>query len=205
MLKIWGRLSSINVQKVVICASELGLEYERVDAGGKFGIVDTPEYRKLNPNGLVPTIEDGDFVLWESNAIVRYLARVYGAGRLWPSDPRAAADADRWMDWQATRAGPAMSDAFVQLVRVAADKRDMNAVAASLAKSEPAMALLDAQLASRRYVAGEHSMADIPIACVAHRWVGLPCAKERRPNVEAYVERVRSRPAYADVLTLPLT
>ena len=88
MLKIWGRLSSINVQKVVVCANELGLAYERVDAGGKFGIVDTPAYKRMNPNALVPTIEDGDFVLWESNAIVRYLSRTYGAGRLWPDDPR---------------------------------------------------------------------------------------------------------------------
>jgi glutathione S-transferase len=205
MLKIWGRLSSMNVQKVVICANELGLRFERIEAGGKFGVVDTPEYRKLNPNGLVPTIEDGDFVLWESNAIVRYLARVHGAGKLWPSDPRVAADADRWMDWQTTRAAPAMGDAFVQLVRTPADKRDMNLVAASIAKSEPVMAMLDAHLATRSYVAGDYSMGDIPVACSAHRWLGLPCPKERRRHVESYVERVAARPAYQGILTLPLT
>jgi glutathione S-transferase len=205
MLKIWGRLSSMNVQKVVICANELGLRYERIEAGGKFGVVDTPEYRKLNPNGLVPTIEDDGFVLWESNAIVRYLARVHGAGTLWPNDPRVGADADRWMDWQATRATPAMGDAFVQLVRTPAEKRDMSAVAASIAKSEPAMAILDAHLATRKYVAGDYSMADIPVAATAHRWIGLPCEKEPRPHVEAYVERVTARPAYHGVLTLPLT
>src|SRR5882757_8789840 len=102
MLKIWGRLTSINVQKVVWCADELGLEYERVDAGRDFGIVETQEFLAKNPNGLIPVIDDDGFVLWESNAIVRYLAAQYGLGSLCPADPHQRADADRWMDWQAT-------------------------------------------------------------------------------------------------------
>jgi glutathione S-transferase len=207
MLKIWGRLSSINVQKVVICANELGIRYERVDAGGKFGIVGTPEYKRLNPNALVPTIEDGDFVLWESNAIVRYLSRTYGNGSLWPQDPRTLADADRWMDWQATTLNPALSDAFMQLVRTPPDQRNMSAVAASLKKTEPHMAVLDAHLQRRRCVAGDAlTMADIPLACSAHRWLGLPVDdKEPRRHVEAWLASLRARPAFASVLTLPLT
>jgi glutathione S-transferase len=207
MLKIWGRISSINVQKVVICANELEIPYERVDAGGKFGVVATPEYKRLNPNSLVPTIEDGDFVLWESNAIVRYLAHTYGSGSLWPNDPRTLADADRWMDWQTTTLNPAQGDAFMQLVRTPPDQRNMAAVAASLKKTEPHMAVLDAHLSGRRYVTGDAlTMADIPLACSAHRWLGLPVDdKEPRRHVEAWLAMLRARPAFASVLTLPLT
>jgi glutathione S-transferase len=205
MLTIWGRLSSVNVQKVVICANELGLACERVDAGGKFGGLDTPEALARNPNKLVPVIRDGEFVLWESNAIVRYLARVHGAGALWPADPRVAADADRWMDWQSTALTPAMVDAFLQTIRVAPEQRNQAAVDASLARTEPLLAMLDARLAGREYVAGAHSMGDIPLACAAHRWYGLPIDRKRHRNVEAWLERLRARPAYAVVLTYPIT
>ncbi|HVF64610.1 MAG TPA: glutathione S-transferase family protein [Casimicrobiaceae bacterium] len=205
MLKIWGRITSINVQKVVICAEELGLRFERVDAGGQFGIVNTPEYKRLNPNALIPVIEDGDFVLWESNAIVRYLARTHGGGGLWPDDPKLAADADRWMDWQATTVTPAMTDAFWQLIRTPSDKRDAAALQASIAKTEPKLAILDAHLAQRDYAVGNVlTMADIPLACAAHRWLGLPCEREARPNVERYAAAIRKRPAFAKYLTLPI-
>jgi glutathione S-transferase len=205
MLKIWGRLSSINVQKVVVCANELGLAYERTDAGGKFGVVGTPAYQRLNPNSLVPTIEDSDFVLWESNAIVRYLSRTYGAGRLWPDDPRAVADADRWMDWQATTLTPGMGDAFMQLIRTPPEQRDMKLVEASIAKTEPRLAILDAHLADRAFVAGTAlTMGDIPVACAAHRWLGLPCEKLACPNVARWLAGIRARPAFAQVLTLPI-
>ena len=118
MIKLWGRLSSINVQKVVWALEELGLAYERVDAGGAFGLNDTPEYRRLNPNGLVPTIEHDGFVLWESNAIVRYLCEGFGSGRFWPADRQVRASADRWMEWHATALMPAMRNAFLHLVRL---------------------------------------------------------------------------------------
>src|SRR3954463_1827067 len=102
MLKIWGRLSSLNVQKVMICVDELGLDFERVDAGMNFGIVQTPEYKAMNPNSVVPTIEDDGFVLWESNVIVRYLCGKHSIGRLWPTEVHARAEVERWMDWQQT-------------------------------------------------------------------------------------------------------
>lgn len=206
MLKIWGRLSSINVQKVVVCANALGLNYERVEAGGKFGVVETPAYKRMNPNALVPTIEDGDFVLWESNAIVRYLSRTYGQGSLWPDDQRQAADADRWMEWQATTLTPAMGDAFVQLVRTPSEQRDMRLVDASIARTEPRIAILDAQLADRAFVTGPAlTMGDIPVVCAAHRWFGLPWQKTPRRNVERWLAGIRARPAFAAVLTLPIT
>lgn len=205
MLTIWGRLSSVNVQKVVICANELGLAYERIDAGGKFGGLDTTEALARNPNKLIPVIRDGDFVLWESNAIVRYLARVHEAGALWPADPRVGADADRWMDWQCTALTPAMFDAFLQTIRVAPEQRNQSAIDASVAKTESLLAMLEARLADRAYIAGAHSMGDIPLACAAHRWYGLPIERKRHRNVEAWLERVRARPGYAAVLTYPIT
>src|SRR5687768_11490914 len=135
MLRIWGRISSVNVQKVVWCADELGLDYERLDVGGKFGGNDTPEYLAMNPNGLVPVIEEDGFILYESNAIVRYLAARDPRGMLWPAEARSRADVDRWMEWQSTGYTPAMWAAFWQLVRTPAEKRDAAAVEASRVKS----------------------------------------------------------------------
>lgn len=205
-LRIWGRISSVNVQKVVWTADEVGLEYERKDAGGAFGVVATPEYRRMNPNGLVPVIEDDGFVLWESNAIVRYLAAKHAPGTLWPDDLRRRADADRWMDWQATTFTPAMRDAFWQLVRTPAEKRDVAAIDASRITSEKAAAVLDAQLAGRAFVAGDSfSPADIVLGCAAHRWLNLPLAREPRPEMERWYASLKARPGAAQVLSTPVT
>ncbi|HET9651371.1 MAG TPA: glutathione S-transferase family protein [Usitatibacter sp.] len=206
MLKIWGRLSSVNVQKVVWCADELGLAYERVDAGGKFGINDTPEYLAKNPNGLVPTIEEDGFVLYESNAIVRYLAAKDAEARLWPKDLRGRADADRWMEWQSTSYTPAMTAIFWQLVRTPEGERDPKAIEASRLKSEKCTGILDAHLASREWLAaGRFTTADIVVGCALHRWLHLPIRREPRPNVERYYERLKARPASRQVTLQPLT
>ena len=205
MLKIWGRLSSINVQKVVWCANELGLRYERVDAGRQFGLVDTPDYRRLNPNGMVPVIDDDGFVLWESNAIVRYLGAKHGSGSLWPSALTERADAERWMDWQCTELSPAMRDAFIQWVRTPADQRDDAAAQRSARATLPLLQILDAQLAGRAHVCGAaFTMADIPLGCAAHRWFGLPTQHGDFPHLRAWYERLMQRPAVRDLLTLPL-
>ncbi len=200
MLKIWGRISSVNVQKVVWAAEELGLEYERQDAGGAFGIVQTPEYKAMNPNSLVPVIEDDGFVLWESNAIVRYLAAKHGARELWPEDVHRRADIDRWMDWQATTFTPAMRDAFWQLIRTPAQKRDAGVLSRSIADSEKAAELLDRHLEGRAFLAGEaFTLADLVNGCATHRWLGLPCEKVPRPNLERWYGTLKSRPASRQV------
>jgi glutathione S-transferase len=205
MLKIWGRLSSVNVQKVVWCADELGLAFERVDAGGKFGLVNTPDYRRMNPNGLVPVIDDNGFILWESNAIVRYLAAKYGSGLLWPSDASARASTDRWMDWQATSLNPAIGPAFIQLIRTAEDKRDMAVIETARHAAEQKLAVLDAQLASAAYVAGnEFTAADIVIGASVQRWYGLPLAREPHPHVERWHALLRQRPGATRVMALKL-
>ena len=207
MLKIWGRLSSVNVQKVVWCADELALPYERVDAGGAFGLTRTPEYVAMNPNSLVPVIDDEGFVLYESNAIVRYLAARHSKGSLWPEDLRKRADADRWMDWQTNTYQPAMRDVFWQLVRTPADKRDAAVVETSRKECERLTAILDAHLAGSRYITAHgFTAADIVLGCAAHRWLNLPLAREPRPHLERWYAELKSRPGSRQVTAqVPLT
>lgn len=206
MRRLWGRTNSVNVQKVLWCLLELDLPFERVDAGGPHGIVDTLAYRALNPNGFVPTLEEDGFVLWESNAIVRYLAAADEAGRLWPGGARDRADADRWMDWQATTFTPAMGDAFRHLVRRSPAERDEAVVARSLAEAETGAAILDAHLAGRDHVAGAaFGVADIAVGCAAHRWLNLPAAVTERPALRRWYEGLLARPAARTVLTTPIT
>ena len=205
MLKLWGRLNSINVQKVVWCLEELGAHYERVDAGGPFGVVATPEYRRMNPNGLVPVIEDDGFVLWESNAIVRYLAAKHSEGVLWPTDLQVRADADRWMDWQTTAFTPALGPIFHGLVRTPGS-RSPQEIEAAIAASEGMAAILDGHLADRSFVAGERfTMGDVAVGCVVHRWLNLPISRKPHPALERWYGTIRQRPAAQSVVMLPMT
>ena len=205
MLKVWGRISSINVQKVVWCADELGLAYERVDAGGKFGGNKTPEYLAMNPNGLVPVIEEDGFVLYESNAIVRYLAARDSPGKLWPDDLRKRADADRWMEWQSTSFTPAMRDIFWQLIRTPEAERNLALVEKSRAETERMAAIVDAHLAKHRFMTDHgFTTADIVIGCAAHRWLNMPVKREPRPNLERWYGEVRSRPGARQVVSQPI-
>lgn len=205
MLQLWGRLSSINVRKVAWTLRELGLPYERREAGGNFGVVDTAEYRAQNPNGLVPLLVEDDFVLWESNVIVRYLCARHAGGTLYPEPLRERADAERWMDWQQTTLNPAGRDAFIQLVRTAPAERDAGLLERSLARTEPLFDVLDRHLATRAFMTGDRfTMADIPLGCEAHRWFNLPRAHKPWPNVERWYRTLRARPATDTVLDQPL-
>lgn len=206
MLKIWGRISSINVRKVVFTAQLLALPFERVDAGAAFGIVKTPDYLARNPNALVPTLEDGDFTLWESNVIVRYLCASHPEAGLYPQDLRQRFDAERWMDWQQTTLNGAGRDAFVQSIRTPEPQRNPQAIAASVAATEPLLAMLDARLAARPFLAGDRlTMADIPIACEMHRWWGLPLAHPPHPHLRRWYDGLRALPAARGALDVPLS
>lgn len=207
MLKIWGRCNSINVQKVLWCCAELNLPFERIDAGMKFGVNNTEEYRAMNPNGLVPTIDDDGFVLWESHAIVRYLARKHGAGYLYPADMQQCADADRWMDWYATTVWPSLQPIFWNLIRMPPEQRDMPLVVAMTQKVVTAMGLLDTHLSTRSHVTGEtFTMGDISLGCALARWLNLPVERPAHPHLNAYYARLQLRPAYRQwVNVLPLT
>ena len=206
MLRIWGRSNSINVQKVLWCCEELDVSYHRVDVGGPFGGNREPEYLRLNPNGLVPTISDGGFVLWESNAIVRYLAARHGMGTLCPEDLAERADADRWMDWQLGTLWASFRAAFVGLIRTPPEKRDRANIARAIRKTAGNLDLLDAHLAGRDYVTGPSlTVADIPLGVTAYRWFTLDIERPAMPNLEAWYERLRARGPYRAIVMSPLS
>jgi glutathione S-transferase len=205
MLKIWGRISSVNVRKVVVTAQELGLAFERIDAGASFGIVKTPEYLAKNPNALIPLIEDDQVQLWESNVIVRYLCARHAPDQLYPLALPARFDAERWMDWQQTTLNPAARDAFMQWIRTPAERRDPAVIARSVAATEPALEVLDHHLADRAFVAGDRlTMADLPLLCEVHRWVNLPQPRPPRPNLDRWYAQLIARPSIRGALDLPL-
>ncbi|MHC2108063.1 MULTISPECIES: glutathione S-transferase family protein [unclassified Methylobacterium] len=202
MRKLWGRLTSVNVQKVVWGLDEAGLAYERIDAGGAHGIVADRAYRGKNPNGLVPTLEEDGFVLWESNAILRYVASTAPTLAL-PADPRTRAHVDQWLDWQATTFTPAMRDAFWQLYR--SQNPDRTVVAASMTRTEALAAMLDAHLTDRDYMVGDgFGIADIALGCAAHRWLNLPAERIERPALRRWYERLAGRPGAARALGEPI-
>jgi len=205
MLKIYGRATSANVQKVMWAIGELGLPYERTDIGGPFGQNGEPWYRTLNPNGVVPTLEEDGFVLWESNACVSYIASKYGPGRLEPSDLRQRASAHRWMDWQLTTLGPAIFPMFWGLVRTPQDQRDPQAIDAARAKTEDCLRVLDRYLGETAFLAGDaFSMGDIPCAIFTYRYYKLASQPIPIPNVARWYEAIAQRPAYREhVLAIP--
>ena len=205
MLKILGRKTSSNVQKVLWACAELELPFERDDIGGPFGGNDKPDYLALNPNGVVPTIIDDGYVLWESNSIVRYLAGVHGGGTLWPTDPQVRGDAERWMDWQLTTLSPAMVTVFRGLVRTPEDKRDHAAIAAARDRLSAALAMVDKALEGKAYLTGaEFTMGDIPVGIGTYRWFNLPIEREDYPNLERWYDSLTRRPGYAEHIMNPL-
>ena len=196
-LILWGRNTSVNVQKAVWALEELGLDYERKDVGGAFGGLDTPEYKALNPNRLIPVLQDGDVTVWESSAIVRYLAAEYGAGTLWPERPADRAKCDQWADWANTTFQPAWLGVFVEVVRNAPSKRDQTRIDKGLETVNACFALLDGALSDSPYLCGkELTYADILVGCALYRWSRLDVSRIAMPNVDAWHERLRNRPAY---------
>ena len=205
MLKIWGRINSVNVKKALWAAEELGLKYERIDAGLHFGVNKTPDYLKMNPTGLVPTIDDDGFVLWESHTIVRYLAAKHGAGSLCPADLKARADAERWMDWAFTFQS-AMRAVFWGLIRTPPEKRDMKAVEEGCRKSAELLAIPEQVLSQRPYVGGaSFTMGDIPLGCEMQRWMRVPIERPSFPGVQAWFDRLCERPAFRKIVDIPLS
>ncbi|HXX04514.1 MAG TPA: glutathione S-transferase family protein [Xanthobacteraceae bacterium] len=200
MIKIWGRNTSANVQKVMWAIGEIGLPHERIDIGGPFGGNRETAYLAMNPNGLVPTLEEEDgFLLWESNSIVRYLAAKYRAGVLEPSDLRVRARAQAWMDWQLSVLGPAITPAFLGLIRTPPEKRDHAAIEASKKKTAAAIAILDAELAKTAYVAGAaFSYGDIPAAVMANRYRQLVPERPPLPHFERWYAAISARPAFKE-------
>jgi len=208
MLKIWGRASSSNVMKVLWVCEELGIPYERVDAGGAFGRTRDPEYLAMNPNARIPTIEEPDgFTLWESNSICRYLVATHAPGHaLHPADPRARALVERWMDWQLSHLGAPMTVVFFTYVRTPEDKRDMVATAAARNEAEALWDIVEGALAHGPYVAGaELSLADVVLAPMIHRWLNLPISRKDQPRLRAWYERLMRHPGFATHIAVPMS
>ena len=205
-LKLWGQPKSINVQKVLWALDELGLSYERIDAGGPFGRVKEADYLSLNPNGLVPTLEVDGVPLWESNAILRYLFGAHGAAPTHPSDPIVRARADQWTEWYASTYWPNTRVLLVQLVRTPEAQRDSKVIEAARTQVLHAAKLLEAQLERHPFVAGDHfTWGDIPLGAAAHRFLNLPFDRPALKATEAWYARLRSRAPYKKWIDLPLT
>jgi glutathione S-transferase len=206
MIKIWGRANSSNVKKVLWCAEELQIPYQHLDAGGAYGIVDTAAFGEKNPNHRVPVLEDEGLVLWESNSIVRYLAARYGAGTFYSTDPAARALADRWMDWSSITFGPHFVTVFWNLVRISPDQRDHAAIQAAAIASADILRVADAALATQPFLSGpQFGMGDIPLGCLIHAWLHLDIARPELTHISRWYERLLGRPAYKNVVAVPLS
>jgi len=203
-MRIWGRASSINVQKVLWLADEIGLTYDAVPAGGDHGGLDSAAFLALNPHGRIPVLEDGEVVVWESHAILRYLAAAHGAARFWPDAP-ARARIDGWMDWSQTAWQiEVIGGLFWGWWRTPPQDRDARAVASSLRRASAHARLLDRRLADRPWLAGEDfSLADIPAGALLHRWFGMDIERPATPHLKAWYARLAERPAYRARVMIP--
>ena len=207
-LTIWGRANSVNVQKVLWCAEELGLSYRRIDAGMAFGRNTEPDYLAMNPNGRVPTLVDGDFVLWESNSIMRYFALVHGQGSpIYPDAANARAAVDRWLDWTLSTLQPVDRPVFWALVRTPLEKRDMIAIQKDADAEAAVWRIPDAQLATRQFIEGDQfTLADIALGAYARRWFGVEgIRKPRFPNLERWFAQFASRPGFQKFIAPPMS
>ena len=209
MIKIWGRNTSSNVQKAMWAVGELGLECNRIDVGGAFGKNREAPYLAMNPNGLVPTLEEDDgFLLWESNSIVRYLAGKHDkAGVLEPKDAKQRALASQWMDWQLSVMGPAITPVFWGLIRTPPEKRDANAITAGKEKTIAAAKMMDAQLGKTTFLAGPNfSYGDIPAGIMIYRYVQLIPERPPTPNLDRWYNAISGRKAFEEqVGSVPLS
>lgn len=207
-LTIWGRPNSVNVQKVLWCLAELARDYERIDAGMQFGHNDQPDYLAMNPNGRVPTLVDGDFVLWESNAIMRYLCLAYGGDTpIYPSAPKARAAVERWLDWTLSTVQPVERPVFWGLIRTPPDQRDMAALQKGADAAADLWRIVDAQLATRRYVEGEvFTLADIALGAYVRRWFGIEgVMKPDLPHLARWYALLAERPGFRRYVAPPLS
>ena len=207
MIKIHGRNNSSNVQKVIWALNELNVPYERIDAGGEFGIVNEPHYLSMNPNARVPTLEEDGFILWESNAIIRYLGGRFSDKELYPIEPKIRASADRWMDWQQTTVAPIITPIFWGLVRTPENERNLVAIEENRLKMIDVMKILDTNLSHHSFVAGdEFTMGDIPLGIMVYRWLTLIEKRPPMKNLENWYDSLKKRVAFrTHVLDIPLT
>ena len=207
-LTIWGRANSVNVQKVLWCLRELDLAYDRIDAGMQFGKNNEAAYLSMNPNGRVPTLVDGDFVLWESNSVMRYLCMAYGQNSpIYPQAPQQRAAVDRWLDWTLSTLQPVDRPVFWALVRTPPEKRDMVQVQKDADAEAVQWRIIDALTATRRFIEGDQfSIADIALGAFARRWFGVEgVSKPKLLNLERWFAQISERPGFVQFIAPPMT
>jgi glutathione S-transferase len=203
MITLWGRLTSSNVQKVVWALGELGLDYEHIPLGGRYGGNNEPDYLALNPNGLVPTLRDNGLVVWESHAIVRYLCAEYGSGRIFPSQPAERALVDQWTDWVATTFGPAWNGLFWQLVRTPVPQHDQAGIEKALTATNRCFDIMEQRLRETPYLGGARfTYADIVAGVAMYRWTTMDIERPARPGVHAWHTRLLARPAFVEAVNV---
>ena len=206
MIKIWGRNTSANVVKVLWLCGEIGLPFERIDVGGAFGGLQEPEFLELNPNGAIPVVEDDHTVIWESHAILRYLAARYGQETLYPAESAARSHVDRWLDWHIGTMSPAITPVFIALYRTPEAERNADEFNRALAKLTTTFVWLDRQLAERPYIAGDtFTIADVAFGNSVWRWFSFPFSRPALPHLEAWQARVALRPGYKTHIAQPLS
>jgi glutathione S-transferase len=206
MLKIWGRTTSSNVQKVLWTCAEIGIEYERTDWGGPFGGNENPDYLRLNPNGLVPTVIDGDLVMWESNTICRYLCTTRNGDALYPKDPAARTHVERWMDWQLSVIGAPMGALLQGLIRSKPEDRNAAAIEGARHRAINAWTIVDDALAGQPYLAGDHlSLAEMTLGTHIYRWYNYPIERPHLHNLHGWYERCLARPGFKAHIVMPIT
>jgi glutathione S-transferase len=199
MITVHGRATSSNVQIVMWAIGELGLPHRRLDVGGSFGGNDTPEYLVMNPNGLVPTIQDGDVTLFESAAILRYLGAKYGSEPFWPKDAARRGSLDQWAEWGRTSLTPPMGQIFGQLVRTRATERSAATIAGLEAQLRRLAGIAEKRIGNGPWLAGaDFTFADIPFAHQLYRYFTMSFDRAETPNLVAYYERLKGRPAFAE-------
>ena len=206
MIRILGRPNSVNVQKVMWAAAEIGVSVDQHNIGGVFGGNTTDDYLAKNPNGRVPTLVDGDFVLWESHAIVRYLSEVHGTTPWYPESAEDRGLCSQWMDWYTAHVHPAMTVIFWQLIRTSDEERDNAAVAKAVTDVAHEWAILDKHLGNHAYILGDElTMGDVPLGCAAYRWHTMDIERTNLPNLKRWWDSLAARNAYKEHVMLPLT
>ncbi|MFA3779527.1 glutathione S-transferase [Yersinia sp. 1652 StPb PI] len=206
MLTVWGRNNSTNVKKVLWCLEELGISYQRIDVGGQYGKLNDPLYRSMNPNGLIPCLQDGDFILWESNTIVRYLAAQYGDSALYLPDAQLRAGAEKWMDWATSSMVEPFKAVFIGLVRTPPEQQDKVKIAQGMTQLNTLMAIADHALEKQAYLSGDKfGIGDIPLGCLAYAWFNLSIERPPLPSLQRWYHSVSQRAAFKKVIDIGLS
>ncbi|WP_182419426.1 glutathione S-transferase family protein [Bartonella sp. HY038] len=206
MLKIWGRNNSINVKKVLWIAEELGLNYENIEVGGKFGGLDTPEFLKLNPNAMIPVLEDNGFTLWESNTIVRYIAAQYGRDSFWIEDPKQRSAVEKWMDWASEELFPLFKAILFNSVRLAPEKRDAGILSNAIDGFEKKLSIIENELSLNLWLSGKNfGIADIVVGTFIYYYYEIDIKRLKQfPKISEWYERLKKRPSYAKIIMIPI-